>query len=81
MQQLAVLGEQAGVDTLTIVPGEPPLAIARRALQTARLERLSTCVMLDTAGRLHVDDELMARSGGGARRRHRRRRRCWSPMP
>src|SRR5262245_30305168 len=32
MQQLAVLGEQAGVDTLNIVPGEPPLAIAKRAL-------------------------------------------------
>ncbi|WP_374447637.1 signal recognition particle protein [Stella sp.] len=58
-RQLAVLGEQAEVPTLPIVPGEPPLAIARRALQTARLEGYDV-LMLDTAGRLHIDDALMA---------------------
>src|SRR5579871_6025819 len=58
-EQLAVLGRQAGVDTLPIVPGQDPVAIARRALQTGRLEGYDV-VMLDTAGRLHVDDELMA---------------------
>ena len=58
-EQLAVLGGQADVPTLPIVPGEPPVAIARRALQTGRLEGYDV-VMLDTAGRLHVDDELMA---------------------
>jgi signal recognition particle subunit SRP54 len=57
--QLAVLGSQAEVSTLPIVPGEPPVAIARRALQTGRLEGYDL-VMLDTAGRLHVDEELMA---------------------
>jgi len=57
--QLAVLGGQAEVATLPIVPGEPPVAIARRALQTGRLEGYDL-VMLDTAGRLHVDEELMA---------------------
>ena len=57
--QLAVLGGQAEVPTLPIVPGEPPIAIARRALQTGRLEGYDV-VMLDTAGRLHVDEELMA---------------------
>ncbi len=57
--QLALLGLQAGVTTLPIVPGEPPLAIARRAMQTGRLEAYDV-VMLDTAGRLHIDDELMA---------------------
>jgi signal recognition particle subunit SRP54 len=57
--QLAILGVQAEVPTLPIVPGEPPLAIARRALQTARLEGYDV-VMLDTAGRLHIDEELMA---------------------
>jgi signal recognition particle subunit SRP54 len=58
-EQLAILGLQANVRTLPIVPGEPPLAIARRAMQTGRLEGFDV-VMLDTAGRLHVDEALMA---------------------
>jgi signal recognition particle subunit SRP54 len=58
MQQLAVLGEQIGVDTLNIVPGEPPLSIAKRAVVTAKLGGYDV-LMLDTAGRLHVDDDLM----------------------
>ena len=58
-RQLAVLGEQAGVATLPIVSGEPPLAIARRAMQTAALEGYDV-VLLDTAGRLAIDEELMA---------------------
>jgi signal recognition particle subunit SRP54 len=58
-EQLAVLGRQAEVATLPVVPGEPPVAIAKRALQTGRLEAYDL-VMLDTAGRLHVDEELMA---------------------
>jgi signal recognition particle subunit SRP54 len=57
-QQLATLGQQAEVKTLNIVHGEPPLAIARRALQTATLEAFDV-LMLDSAGRLHIDDELM----------------------
>ena len=57
-EQLALLGAQIGVRVLPIVPGEPPLAIARRALQTARLEGYDA-VLLDTAGRLHIDDALM----------------------
>jgi signal recognition particle subunit SRP54 len=59
MEQLAILGMQAEVTTLNIVPGEPPVAIARRALQTAALGAFDV-VLLDTAGRLHIDDELMA---------------------
>lgn len=58
MQQLAILGEQAGVETLNIVPGEPPLAIAKRAVVTAKLGGFDV-LLLDTAGRLHVDDDLM----------------------
>jgi signal recognition particle subunit SRP54 len=58
-EQLAILGVQADVATLPIVPGEPPVAIAKRAMLTGRLEGYDV-VMLDTAGRLHVDDELMA---------------------
>jgi signal recognition particle subunit SRP54 len=59
MEQLAVLGRQIGVDTLPIVAGQDAVAIARRAKQQASLGGYDV-VMLDTAGRLHVDDELMA---------------------
>ena len=58
-KQLAVLGEQAGIATLSVVAIEQPLAIARRAVETARLEGYDV-VLLDTAGRQHVDDEMMA---------------------
>ena len=57
-QQLAVLGEQAGVATLPIIAGQAPTDIAARALQAARLQAVDV-LMLDTAGRLHVDDALM----------------------
>src|ERR687894_1157575 len=57
-EQLAVLGRQANVDTLPIVPGQQPVDIAKRALQSARLQAYDV-VLLDTAGRLHVDDQLM----------------------
>jgi signal recognition particle subunit SRP54 len=58
-EQLAVLGEQAEIDTLPVVAGQQPVAIARRAMETGRLEGYDV-VLLDTAGRLHIDDELMA---------------------
>jgi signal recognition particle subunit SRP54 len=57
-EQLAQLGKQIGVETLPIVAGERPVAIARRALDAARREGYDV-VMLDTAGRLHVNEELM----------------------
>jgi signal recognition particle subunit SRP54 len=57
-EQLAVLGEQANVATLPIVPGQQPVDIARRALQSARLQGFDV-LLLDTAGRLHVDQALM----------------------
>jgi signal recognition particle subunit SRP54 len=57
-QQLKVLGEQTGVPTLPIVPLEMPLAITRRAMETARREGYDVLI-LDTAGRLSVDEELM----------------------
>jgi len=57
-EQLAQLGKQVGVDTLPIVPGERPVAITRRALDVARREGYDV-VMYDTAGRLHVNEELM----------------------
>ena len=58
-EQLAVLGRQASVETLPIVPGQTPVDIARRALQAAKLQAYDV-LLLDTAGRLHVDDQLMA---------------------
>ncbi|MDE2042511.1 MAG: signal recognition particle protein [Alphaproteobacteria bacterium] len=58
-EQLAVLGEQTGVATLPIITGQQPVDIARRALQAAKLQGFDV-LMLDTAGRLHVDDALMS---------------------
>ncbi len=58
-EQLAVLGRQTDVDTLPIVAGQQPVDIAKRALQSAKLQGYDI-VMLDTAGRLHVDDQLMS---------------------
>ncbi|MEZ5915695.1 MAG: hypothetical protein R3C42_08750 [Parvularculaceae bacterium] len=58
MEQLKVLGEQTGVRTLPIVAGQSPQQIATRALEAARLGGFDV-VMLDTAGRLSIDDELM----------------------
>ena len=57
-EQLAVLGEQTGVATLPIVKGQLPVDIAKRALQAAKLQGFDVLI-LDTAGRLHVDAQLM----------------------
>jgi signal recognition particle subunit SRP54 len=57
-EQLAILGRQIQVDTLPIVAGQNPVEIAERALQTGRLQGYDV-VMLDTAGRLHIDEALM----------------------
>jgi len=58
-QQLLTLGEQTGVKTMAPVLGEQPIAIAKRAMETGRREGADV-VILDTAGRLHIDQELMA---------------------
>lgn len=58
MEQLAVLGEQAELDTLPIISGESPVAIAKRAMKSGAVDGYDV-VILDTAGRLHVDEELM----------------------
>jgi signal recognition particle subunit SRP54 len=59
MEQLAILGKQVGVDTLPIVAGQSAVQIARRAMEAARLGGFDV-VMLDTAGRVTVDEALMA---------------------
>lgn len=58
-EQLAVLGRQVEVDTLPIVPGQTPVQIAKRAMEAARLQGYDV-VLLDTAGRTHIDEPLMA---------------------
>ncbi len=57
-EQLATLGTQIEVATLPIVAGQQPVDIARRALSAAKLQGYDV-LMLDTAGRLHVDQALM----------------------
>jgi len=59
MEQLAVLGQQVGVETLPIVEGQQPAQIAQRALQAGRLGGYDV-VLLDTAGRTTLDDAMMA---------------------
>ncbi|MBX6427198.1 MAG: signal recognition particle protein [Variibacter sp.] len=59
MEQLAVLGREVGVDTLPVVAGQTPVQIARRALEAGRLGGYDV-VLLDTAGRLTLDEEMMA---------------------
>ena len=59
MEQLATLAVQAEVDVLPVIPGERAVAIARRAMKSGAQEGHDV-VLLDTAGRLHVDEELMA---------------------
>ena len=57
-EQLAILGTQIGVATLPILAGQQPVDIAKRAMQAAKLQGFDV-LMLDTAGRLHVDTQLM----------------------
>ncbi|WP_184386046.1 signal recognition particle protein [Roseococcus suduntuyensis] len=56
--QLETLARQAEVTSLPIIAGQTPLQIAQRAMETARGE-LYDVVILDTAGRLAIDDALM----------------------
>ena len=58
-EQLKVLGEQVEVATLPIIEGQQPVDIARRAMESAKLQAADV-LLLDTAGRLHVDEALMA---------------------
>ena len=59
MEQLAILGTQIGVDSLPIVKGESAVKIAKRAKQQAMLGGYDVFI-LDTAGRLSIDEELMS---------------------
>jgi signal recognition particle subunit SRP54 len=58
MEQLAVLGQQVNVPTLPIVEGQGPVQIAARAIQAAKLGGYDV-VLLDTAGRITLDEDMM----------------------
>ena len=68
-EQLRVLGEQTKVDTLPIVVGQTPQQIAQRALDASRLAGYDV-VLLDTAGRIHIDEELMQEAAEVSRIAH-----------
>lgn len=58
-EQLAELGAAHQFAVLPIVAGQKPLEITRRAMDEARAT-LADVLILDTAGRLHIDDDMMA---------------------
>lgn len=58
-EQLRVLGEQTDIATLPVIEGQMPVDIAKRAIQAAKLGGHDV-VILDTAGRLHIDEGLMS---------------------
>ncbi len=66
MEQLAMLAVQAGAESLPIVPGQAPAAIAQRALNMARLSGFDV-VILDTAGRTTLDEAMMSEAAEIAR--------------
>ncbi len=57
-EQLAQLGRQIGIESLEIVKGEKPAATTRRAIDYAKKGGFDV-IILDSAGRLHIDQELM----------------------
>jgi signal recognition particle subunit SRP54 len=57
-EQLEILGKQISVDSLPIIKGEKPFEITKRAMQEGKLGSYDI-IILDTAGRLHIDEELM----------------------
>ena len=59
MEQLKILGEQAGIPTLPIMQGQTPLDIAKRAMAAAKVGGYDVLI-LDTAGRQHIDEQLMS---------------------
>src|SRR5512139_3092293 len=59
MEQLAVLGRDLDIPTLPIVAGQQPTQIARRAMEAGKLGGYDV-VLLDTAGRTTLDEEMMS---------------------
>ncbi len=59
IKQLETLAGQVGVDFYASTPGQSPVEIARNALQAAR-QQAKEVLIVDTAGRLHIDAEMMS---------------------
>ncbi|KTD53424.1 signal recognition particle protein Ffh [Legionella santicrucis] len=59
IQQLKVLAEQIGVTFFPAEVNEQPLTIARKALEAAKKQYMDV-LLIDTAGRLHIDTDMMA---------------------
>ena len=57
-EQLRLLGEKVGVPVLEVMDGESPESIRRRVEERARLE-VRDLILVDTAGRLQIDEPLM----------------------
>lgn len=57
-EQLEILGRQLNISTLSIIEGQKPLEIAKRALEEAKRQGIDV-ILFDTAGRLHIDEDLM----------------------
>src|ERR1041385_5579745 len=68
-EQLAVLGRQTTLDTLPMVAGQQPVDIAKRAIQSAKLQGYDV-VLLDTAGRPHVRAQPQAANKRAATASH-----------
>src|SRR5947208_14921261 len=66
MEQLAVLGQQTGIETLAVVAGQTPVQIAARAQEAAPLRGYDV-VLLDTAGRLALEEALTPEAAGARR--------------
>jgi signal recognition particle subunit SRP54 len=58
IDQLLALGKQLGVEVEAMGPGDDPVEVCRKGLDRAERGAFSVVIM-DTAGRLHVDDSLM----------------------
>ena len=58
IKQLEILGEQIGVPVFSMGTGESPVKIAEEGVKAAK-EKFCDMVFIDTAGRLHIDDDLM----------------------
>ena len=59
IKQLQVVGEKQGVEVFSLGAQENPVTIAEKAVEYAK-EKSFNCVIIDTAGRLHVDEDMMA---------------------
>ena len=63
IEQLKILGGELQLPVYDSSPDTSPVEICRRALQEAK-QRFADVLLIDTAGRLHIDEELMQELAG-----------------